>query len=78
MKLSKPAFDAALECARIFLRCSIDREEDRRAYRLALIRLVEVLPPDADAKKIVLQVAKWEMANSIAAVIEIIPEELLI
>lgn len=73
--LSKPQWDAALEAARILMSGSPNREADRAAWRDANARFAAMLPPEADAKGLVLDAARWDATNYIAAVCAGIPTE---
>lgn len=76
--LSKPQWDAAREAARELVSGSPNREADRARFRAAKTRLAEMLSADADARDLILQAARWQMFNDIAAVCAGLPQEELV
>ena len=66
--LSKPAWDAAIEAARVMTTCSPDRDVDRARFRAAKDELTALLPEGEDVREIISQAAHWHMLDQLAAV----------
>lgn len=64
--LTKPQWDAALAAAKALRRCDPDKAADRRRFRAAKQRLVDLLPPGADARDIITQAVRWDSLNELA------------
>lgn len=73
--LSKPQWDAALEASRILMQGSPNRDADRAAWREANAKFAAMLPPEANAKELVLEAARWDATNTIAAICAGLPAE---
>lgn len=72
-RLTKPQWDAALDAARLLMNGDVDRATDRAAYRNAKARLADLLPDETDAGEIIKAAVRWDMLNSLAASIAMIP-----
>jgi hypothetical protein len=73
--LNKPQSDAAHEAARCLMQGSIDREADRERFAAAVTRLCILLPEDVDAKAIIGEAARWQMLDTIGAMVSGLPVE---
>ena len=71
--LSKPQWDAALAAAQSLMRGNVHNPDDRADFRTAKARLVELLPADVSASKIIEQAAHWNALNTVAAAVAGLP-----
>lgn len=64
--LSKPAWDAALNAARVLRSSNPHNADDRASFRDARDRLAALLPADTDTRPIVTEAVRWDSMNEFA------------
>lgn len=71
--LSKPQWEAALNCARVLVTCDPNDAGDRARYRGAKDAFAELLPAGTDVRNLITRAVRWNAMNSFVSAVAGIP-----